>query len=232
MKVLITGASRGLGFALSKVFAENGHTVIAGARLDKCNKNLDNLHRKYPDTVEIADFDVLYETSVANAAKVVEEKFGSLDVIINNAAILVGGDKKLEELDINEVSMTLDVNAVGPVRVLKHFIPLICKGKDQVIINVSSEAGSISTCGTSFIAYCMSKAALNMLNQITNNYLKGRNIRVYAVHPGRMNTDMGAKTAQIEAEESAQGIFDIVTGKREVSCDINFIDYFGRPMPL
>lgn len=234
MKVLITGSNRGLGFALTHHFLQKGHTVIAGVRNRNNIVNLTQLKEEYRDKLEVIGLDVSDEESVRQASLMVNKKFDSIDVIINNAGILFPKEENIENINMDNFELTFNVNTFGPIRIIKHFLPLLYKGQDKCIINITSEASGLSNCGTNFISYSSSKLALNMVSEKFNNYLKEKNkdIKVFAVHPGRMKTDMGAENGQIEALETAIGIYNIVTGSTKIDHHSIYIDYLGNPMPI
>ena len=148
--------------------------------------------------------------------------------------ILFPKEENIENINMENFELTFNVNTFGTIRIIKHFLPLLYKGKDKCIINITSEASSLSNCGSNFVSYSSSKLALNMVTEKFNNYLKekNKNIRVFAVHPGRMKTDMGAENGQIEALETAIGIYNIVTGKTIIDHNFKYIDYLGKVMPI
>ncbi len=234
MRILITGANRGLGFELSKLALQEGHTVFAGAYHPDGAADLEKLKEKYPEQLEIIELDVSSDPSVADAVKKIEAKAGALDAVVNNAGILLNKGKRIDELEVEELRLSFEINTFGPYRVLKSALPLLYKGNDKVVINISSEASSISNVGINYCSYSMSKVALTMMNQMFANYLKDKGFSVYAVHPGRMNTVMGKETAQIEPSESAAGILKIMTGKVQprIEGGVWFINYRGEPMKL
>ncbi|WP_434785827.1 SDR family NAD(P)-dependent oxidoreductase [Bacillus velezensis] len=143
MDILITGANRGLGLGFVEVGLEKGYRVFAGVRDPNEQKRtqLTKLKEKNSNQLEILHLDVTDEESVREAARNVGE---SLDVIINNAAILNGRGTSIEDLDIEAIKLAFDVNTLGPARVIKHFLPLLKKGENQSIINISSEGGSLT----------------------------------------------------------------------------------------
>src|SRR5690606_40055161 len=118
MYILITGANRGLGAALTKAAVDRGHTVLAGARsID--HEGLRSLAEQYPDQVIPLQLDVQDEQTVQAAAAKVRELGHRVDAIINNAAILLGRDRKIEQLDMQQMIDSMDVNLYGPMRVVK-----------------------------------------------------------------------------------------------------------------
>lgn len=105
-------------------------------------------------------------------------------MIINNAAILNGRGTSIEDLDIEAIKLAFDVNTLGPARVIKHFLPLLKKGENQSIINISSEGGSLTNAYSGDYPYGLSKAALNMLSEKLHVALKNEGIQVLSVHQG------------------------------------------------
>ena len=234
MRILITGANRGLGFEITKQALNEGHTVFAGAYNPDGIEDLEKIKEKHPDTLDIIELDVASDKSVADAVKRIEAKAGALDSLVNNAGILLNKNKRIDELEIEELRLTFEINTIGPYRVLKNALPLLYKGDNKVVINISSEASSISNVGIYYCSYSMSKVALTMMNQMFANFLKDQGFSVYAVHPGRMNTVMGRDTAQIEPSESAAGILGIITGKvrPRIEGGVWFVYYRGEAMKL
>lgn len=225
-KVLITGASKGLGFYLVKNFLKEGYFVIATYRKDKnFLKEIESENNLY-----LVEMDVSNELSVKNALSKTKEITDRLDILINNAAVYLEGKKPtpvLEEIEINKALQTYDINALGALRVLKYFFPLL--KQESIILNISSEAGSISNCWRDReFGYCMSKAALNMLTMIVSNYSKDKGIKVFSIHPGWMKTEMGGMEADIFPEDAAKGILKFISSVKDKTK--NFYDYNGNPM--
>ena len=228
--VFISGADKGLGFSLAGRFLEEGTHVFAGQY--HADSSLSTLAGSFPQTFTAIALDVTQMDSVRQAARRVAELVPALDVLINNAGVMLETRTPLLELDLTQLPLleTLDVNAFGPLRVVQQFLPLLEKGDRKLIINVSSEAGSIADCWReSEFAYSMSKAALNMQSRILQNYLKPRGFKVLAIHPGWMMTDMGGAGADIHPDEAAEGIFNLVQRDWDPDDEI-YLDYRGQPM--
>lgn len=227
--VLITGAGRGLGLALTKKFLETGYFVVAG--FYGSADNLLNLPNNLKEGLMTVPMDVTDETQVAKGASDTASRISSLDLLINNAGIhLEQAYLPLEEIDFNSVLTTFQVNTLGPLKVAKHFVKLLEQGSRKLLVNISSEAGSISDCWRDReYDYCMSKAALNMQSMIMQNYLKPRGIKILDLHPGWMRTDMGGAEADITPEEAAAGIFKL-TQKQWRLDEGMYFDYTGKPM--
>lgn len=233
MRVLVTGANRGLGLSLTKKGLENGHTVIASIRDEnKISDGLKELKKQYGDSLDFIEMDVAVEDSVVAAAKKLSFRYDSLDGIINNAAVLLGKEKVIDDLDMKELEYSFQVNAFGTVRVVKYLLPLIYKGQNQGIVNISSEAGTIINAFPTNYCYSMSKTAVNMFTERLRAYLQPKNIRVYAVHPGWMQTDMGGEGALVDSMATAASIYKILEGKMTIHSKIAFINCEGKPMPL
>ncbi|WP_078544532.1 SDR family oxidoreductase [Litchfieldia alkalitelluris] len=233
MNILITGANRGLGLFLTKVGLKKGHHIFAGVRniSPEATQSLQELQNLYPEKLEIIPLDVIDEGQVSSAANLLREKNQYLEVIVNNAAVLLERDKTIEELDMDEVIRSFDINTVGSMRVVKHFLPLL-KGEQQSIINISSEAGSITNSYSIDYPYGLSKVAMNMFTEKLKVYLKDRDVQVLSIHPGWMKTDMGGDQAPTDPNDTAFGIFNIIERQVDIQSLYAFVDYKGQPMTI
>ncbi len=229
--VFITGAEKGLGLALTQRFLQAGTRVFAGQY--QADSDLPQLAESFPQAFTAIPLDVTQLDSVRAAAGRVAELTPALDLLINNAGIHLETRTPLPEIDLTQLPLfeTMNVNTFGPLRVVQQFLPLLEKGDRTQIVNISSEASSITNCWReSEFAYSMSKAALNMESKILQNYLKPRGFTVLAIHPGWMRTDMGGAEADIEAGEAAEGIFQLAE-KDWHPDDPIYMDYHGQPLP-
>lgn len=227
--VLITGANRGLGACLVERFAREGWLVFAGQR---ALANGSAPVRDVSERVTQLGLDVSSSESVARALKSVSERSRGLDVLINNAAVnpLPEYEAVLGELDFAAIRLTYDVNAVGPLRVIQAFLPLLERGERKLIVNVSSEAGSLQhSWRDRSYGYCMSKAALNMQTTILSRALAPRGIDAIAIHPGWMRTDMGGASATLDPAESADGMYRVI--ENADSSTPRFVQHDGQPFP-
>ena len=226
--VLITGAEKGLGFSLTAKFLREGFRAFAGKLAD--DASLIRLGNQFPEMLTIVPLDVADADSVRQAAADVAGHTAALDVLINNAGVHLENSKTdLEQLDLSDqhLQRTMEVNTFGPLRITQQFLPLLEEGQRRLILNISSEAGSIADCQRQReYAYCMSKAALNMQSKILHNYLGPRGFTVLAIHPGWMRTDMGGPGADIHPDEAAKGIFEL-TMKDWGPDDPIYVNYDG-----
>ena len=231
-RVLVTGADAGLGLSLVKRFLQGGFAVLAGVH--RLAVNWSSLTEEQGDSLRLIPLDVANMDSVCEAAQQVASQIDALDILINNAGIHLKDSRgPLELLDLgdDQLQLTMNVNAFGPLRMVQQFLPLLEKGRQKLILNISSEAGSIADCGReNQFAYCMSKAALNMQTKILQNYLKPRGFKVLAIHPGWMRTNMGGQEASISPDESADGIFQLADRAWQAEDPI-YMDYLGNPLP-
>lgn len=231
MNIVITGANRGLGYELTAAAVQRGHSVIAGIRSPEPDGRLLELSGRFPGQIEPVELDVTREETVARLASKLQAEGRPVDAIINNAAVLLGRGVMIENLHMDDVARSFEINLFGPMKVIKHLLPLMPDGRPRAVINISSEAGSLSNAYGGDYPYAVSKTALNMFSKQIKKYVKDRGIRVFALHPGWIKTDMGGARAPGDPVESAQGIIDIVEMKKEVDDAQFFINYKGDPMP-
>ncbi len=200
---LITGAGKGIGFALAQKLLQEGFFIIGTCR----SGNISGF--AHPDFV-VLPLDLGERGSILQAHKVIREQFGVLDILINNAGI--GPDLDTYQPDETTFAQTFDVNVKGTVFFTEPLIGLI---RDEgMILNISSKMGSLDLCAlTDSIAYRMSKSALNMYTKILTNRLKGR-VKVAAVHPGWVITTLteGNVHARLTPAESANRIYTFLKG--------------------
>ncbi|WP_020617266.1 SDR family oxidoreductase [Paenibacillus daejeonensis] len=232
MNLLITGANRGLGCELTAEALERGHRVIAGVRYPEAGHDrLTALAAEYAGQLEVLQLDVTEEGSIARLAEQLSEAGRTLGGIVNNAAVLLARNTQIEELDMEDMERTIDINLYGPMRVVKHFLPLLTEPQ-AVIANISSEAGSLTNAYPGDYPYGISKAALNMFTQQLQSYLKERDVEVLSIHPGWMKTDMGGDKAPGDPRQSARGILDLIERKVVPEGRLRFFDQTGKPMTI
>lgn len=234
--VLITGADRGLGAALSASLLAQGWQVFAGQYLPAWPE-LASLAKKYSESLHIIPLDVSSVESVQAAAQAVASLTGSLDLVINNAGVSSPTLFKpiRQPQDYEKMHRLYDVNTLGPLRVVESFLPLTDQGSLKRLCFVSSEAGSISRAmRTEWFGYCMSKAALNMQTKLLFNALRpeGYTFRVY--HPGWIRSYMhGEKNtdADLEPEEAAARAIPFFLNQRDDEDRLVMVDHTGNEWP-
>jgi len=193
---LVTGANKGIGFEIARRLAEQGMTVLIGARdRERGQAAAEKLKQKGCDA-RYLPLDVTREESIAAAAAKVELEFGRLDVLVNNAGMLHKDDRRGAP-SLVAFRETYETNLFAPYAVTSAFLPLLKKATAARIVNVSSGLGSInlhsqprSPLSTSCVAYATSKSALNALTVHFARQLRDTNIKVNAAAPGHCATDM------------------------------------------
>ncbi len=235
--VMVTGTGRSyaLGYNLVLRYLEAGDIVIATVR--KPSSDVDSLKEKYGERLIVATMDLLDSESVNRAAKEVAEKVDHIDTLINNAVgVSPDCDKGFFEADLDLIPKTIDLIAVGTMRVIKAFYPLLTKAEGTALImNISSEAGSIEKCyRTNMIDYGMGKAALNMATMnLYNTFKDEKKVNIFAVHPGWIRTDGKENNpAPLSSYEAAGILKDLFAERREDFTGHRFITNEGLDYPF
>ena len=233
--VLITGTGRpyALGFNLVKRYLEHGDRVFASIR--RPSEALEALNREYPDRLHILTMDIASTDSVNHAAEEAAGLADHLDLIINNATTASADTmKELPDFDLDLIAPAVNVGAVGPIRVLKAFLPLLRKsGIGALVVNISSEAGSIGKCyRTVYLDYGTEKAALNMLTMTMRNYFRNDpNLNIICIHPGWIRTNPDNHEAPLIPYDHAETLRLLFEEKRHDKDGPVFITYTGEPYP-
>ncbi|PCH40587.1 NAD(P)-binding protein [Wolfiporia cocos MD-104 SS10] len=242
---LVTGASRGIGLAIiQKLLQDPDNLVIATARDVSVSKALQDLRKTYPRD-RLASFSLILETpsSIDDLARDAAALLpNGLDCLISNAGVAYEQGVPIQDLDIDLLEKSLQVNSVAPVRLVCAFLPLIRKGNGKKIVFITSGAGSMGDAPSymvSSLSYSMSKAALNMYESFAScgTALFPEGFTVVLIHPGWVETDMGndlnelMKTyhpdfPKISAEESAEACLRIAAGAKPEPA-IKFYNYDG-----
>lgn len=202
--IFITGGNRGIGKGLVKEFSKDNNVIFSARNTEKAQLIIDTLGGKNIDHVIM---DVGDSESVQKGIKNLKSRITSVDVLINNAGILIPGLKhKIDAIDTDDDSImkTFNINTVGALRVCKAVIPLM--PPKSRIINISSGMGQMEGMGTGSLAYRLSKSALNAMTIVLSQELMVKSIKVNAICPGWVQTDMGGYEATLTVKESAESI--------------------------
>ena len=233
--VLITGTGRpyALGFNLVKRYLEHGDRVLASIR--RPSEALEKLQLQYPDRLYVLTMDIASTASVNLAAQEAARWTDAVDLIINNATTASADTmKELPDFDLDLIAPAVNVGAVGPIRVLKAFLPLLKKSEiGALVVNISSEAGSIGKCyRTFYLDYGTEKAALNMLTMTMRNYFRNDpNFNIICVHPGWIRTNPDNHEAPLDPYEHAETLRLLFETRRHDKNGPVFITYEGEPYP-
>jgi NAD(P)-dependent dehydrogenase (short-subunit alcohol dehydrogenase family) len=200
MRVVITGANRGLGLGLARAFATRGDEVWAATRKPGEAKELEALARASGGKVRVVELDVRDDAQAAALAAALGD--ASVDVLVNNAGVSGRWSTTLQSFDVAEALACFDTNALGAIRVTRALIPNLRAARGKVI-NMTSRMGSIGDNGSGRgYAYRMSKAALNMATRNIAHEVKGFGGVAVALHPGWVKTEMGGEGAPEEIDDA------------------------------
>jgi NAD(P)-dependent dehydrogenase (short-subunit alcohol dehydrogenase family) len=195
--ILITGATRGIGLAAATALTARGAQVIIGSR--DASRAAEVAAGLGADSVGI---DITDAASVSAAAAALSAKYGRLDVLVNNSAILLDHYESMVDLKPEVLAQTFETNVVGTLRITQAMLPLLLLADAPRIINVSSGAGQLDGEPQAWApAYCISKTALNMLTQQLTAALP--EVMTNSMCPGWCRTEMGGQEAPRSAEEGA-----------------------------
>ncbi|MDN3238746.1 SDR family oxidoreductase [Glycomyces tritici] len=209
---LVTGANKGIGFHIARALGKQGHTVLVGARSEERGETAAAALREEGLDARFLHLDVTDETSVAAAAKRVEDDFDHLDILVNNAGIaLADGDWNTSELTVATARKVFETNVIGVISVTNALLPLIRRAGAGRIVNVSSEVGSLGFmtdpnqpfASMQAGAYGASKSALNMLTVSWSKELEPTGIKINAMTPGYTATDLNGNQGTRRPEDAA-----------------------------
>ncbi len=220
--VLVTGANRGIGLEYARQLADKGYRVIGTARDPEKATELATI----ADRVEALD--VSDAASVAALATRLDGE--SIDILVNNAGVFDRGDVSIDKVDFAQMEQTLAVNSLGPLRVIQALLPNLRKGERKLIVNMSSQLGSISGSTGTWYAYRSSKAALNQITRTMSVELGKEGFVCVVVHPGWVRTDMGGAAATYSPEESVSGLVGLIE-KLGPADNGQFYDFQGKVIP-
>lgn len=204
LTALVTGANRGIGLETCRQLAARGYKVFLSARnLVKARQAVlsqSDSNRFIPVMLDISD-----AGSINKAYREISAVTPSLDALINNAAIDYDTDQDVLTADLDRARRIFEVNTLGTWRVTQTFLPLLKKARQARIVNVSSESGSLAGMKGDAPAYSLSKAALNALTKMTAAALRDTDIKVNAICPGWVATEMGGRGGR-PVPEGAAGV--------------------------
>ena len=228
---LVTGCDHGLGPALADGLEVLGWSVV------RCVLDGQEKAAERDGGLPALRMDISRDDSVRSAAAQASALLPRLDLLVNNAGILGDMEKTLgEDIDTQEILRVFNVNALGTLRVTNALTPLLKKSQAPVVLNISSEAGSIGTCWRrGWWGYCMSKAANNMQGAIAHNAIRPFGGRVIQMHPGHVATYMRGhldETARFTPVEAAGRILRTLFSPGLKAADDHplFIDLDGKEM--
>jgi NAD(P)-dependent dehydrogenase (short-subunit alcohol dehydrogenase family) len=214
---LVTGAGRGLGWELTRQLTTKGYFVLMGIRdQEKGRAAWEQLSEK--QSAAILELDMENPLSFPAAYEHIRKTYGQLDVLVNNAGVMLDGDlsgNSAASILPGLLKKTFTINFFGIVELTNSLLPLLLNSEAPVIINLSSDMGSLHLQATQpgmpkTFAYNTSKAALNSYTLHLADLLKNTPVRVNSIHPGWAKTDMGGAAAPLEAAAAVAPIIELI----------------------
>lgn len=227
-RVLVTGVGRGLGRALAQRLVATGNQVWGTTRTGDTDQQLAGCV-----ALDLAD-----ESSIVAASTSLGTRLSGLDLLVNCAgtdarAFGAGEDDRGPfDSDAADFNAVLNVNVTGPMLVTRHLLPLLRFGNAPMIVNISSQLGSMQVAARKGrdTAYCVSKAGLNMLSVKSSAALRSEGIGVVTLHPGWVQTDMGGESAPMTIDESSAAIVHTL-GSLTLADTGRFVRWDGHDHP-
>jgi NAD(P)-dependent dehydrogenase (short-subunit alcohol dehydrogenase family) len=216
---LITGANRGIGFEVARQLGSLGTTVVIGSRNEALGREAERGLREQNIDARTIRLDVTDEDTIDLGASHINGEFGKLDILVNNAAVLLD-DAPPSQLDIDVLRRTYETNVFGTFAVTKAMIPLLCRSDAGRIVNLSSGLGSLTQISdpnyefyrqVRLFAYNSSKCALNAMSVAFAHELKDTSVKVNAVDPGLVPTEMTHYRGTRTIEQGAMVVVHFAT---------------------
>jgi NAD(P)-dependent dehydrogenase (short-subunit alcohol dehydrogenase family) len=226
-KVVISGASRGIGLALAREYAKAGDRVFAFCRSPQEAHALNRLAGASGGKISVHEMDVADGRSVAEGVKVLGSE--PVDVLLNVAGILGGSNQGLHDSDFAAWHAAFEIMTIGPFRVVQALLPNLEKAKGKVVTITSQLAASTWPYGGLY-AYGAAKAAVNRVMKSLSIDLRDKGVAVALVHPGYVKTDMSGPDADLTPEESAAGIHSVVSSLSDATTG-SFLKWNGETHP-
>ena len=209
---LVTGANRGLGLETSRQLLVKGFTVVMAGRDESAlERARAGLGKDQQGRAVIVRMDVTDSRSIVDAHRIARECVGPVDVLVNNAAILLSESDEVLSIPSDAYRRTFDTNVFGVIDVCRAFVPDMVQRRYGRVVNVSSGAGQLARMSTYAPAYSMSKTALNAFTRILGATYQGQGVLVNAVDPGWVRTDMGGPSAPRSLAQGAETIVWLAT---------------------
>jgi NAD(P)-dependent dehydrogenase (short-subunit alcohol dehydrogenase family) len=212
---LVTGSNKGIGLEMARQLAKEDVLVILSARNEAKGKEATELLKSEGYETDFIQLDMDNEQSIKEAAATIEKKYGHLDILINNAGIILDNsffENTTESISLENLKKTFNTNFFGLISLTQQLLPLIKKSAAGRIVNMSSILGSLTlhadpsspVYGGKPLAYNASKTALNQFTVHLAHALKDTKIKVNSAHPGWVKTDMGGDNAMMDVVTGAQ----------------------------
>ena len=229
-RVLVTGANRGLGLEFTRQLLARGDRVIAACRHPGRATDLTAQAAAHPGPLHVLPLDVARAASIQELGRETAMLFPGLDLLINNAGVLVPGER-FGSVSADDLDSSFRSNAMGPLLLTQLLAPLLGKGTRPKVANLSSVMGSIASVREfRSPSYAMSKAALNMATALLARALAPSGVSVIALHPGWARTEMGGPQAEVDPRDAVAGMLRAIDALAPADSGA-FRDWQGKPLP-
>ena len=205
MVAVITGGTRGIGLGIARALLENGFSVVVSAR--KISEEIEILKKEYCGKVHFVSCDISSEADIEKLASEVKEKFGAIDLLVNNAGVAPKERKDILEITPEDFSQVVDINLKGTFFVTQRLAPLLIENKGGRIVNISSMSSYTASLNRG--EYCISKAGISMTTKLFAARLAEYGVSVIEIRPGIIETDMTAKVKEKYESMIADGLTPI-----------------------
>lgn len=205
MVAVITGGTRGIGLGIANTLLKNGFSVVVSAR--KISEEIESLKEEYCSKAHFVSCDISSEADIENLASEVKEKFGTIDLLVNNAGVAPNERKDILEITPEDFSQVVDINLKGTFFVTQRLAPLLIENKGGRIVNISSVSSYTASLNRG--EYCISKAGISMTTKLFAARLAEYGVSVIEIRPGIIETDMTAKVKEKYESMIADGLTPI-----------------------
>jgi NAD(P)-dependent dehydrogenase (short-subunit alcohol dehydrogenase family) len=229
-RCVVSGANRGMGYEFVRQLLARGDRVVGGVRQPGRTLELNELAAAHPGHLHVLPLDVARPGSIEEFAREAATLIDGLDLLINNAGVLHGGER-FGRLEPAHFETSFRVNALGPLLLTEALAPMLHKGERPVVANMSSQIGSIAqTHGFRTPSYAIGKAAQNMVTRQLAAALHEHGVSVLALHPGWVRTAMGGDKAPLTATEAVTRLLRVIDDATPERSGM-FVDGDGKALP-
>jgi len=205
----ITGANRGIGLEFVRQLSNHGWKVVGGYRDAARADSLLGLAEEN-DNVTAVEFDTTNHDQLQQLHDRIKDEHGKLHLLVNNAAVNLESDKPINEVSVDALRDSFEINVIGVHLTTEILYPLLAKSGDARVVNIGSGLGSVERSSGKILPYRLSKCALNMLTSAQAEAYRDDGVMSVVVSPGWVRTDMGGSNADLSTEESVGALLKLI----------------------